>query len=139
MNSQQNKKGFTLIELLVVIGIIGILAAVVFVFLGAARAKGRDASRKGSLRQIQGMISIYADSNNGSYPENLSDLLPEFASKIPTDPKTGNIYPYASSDDGNYYELNATLELNHDGTADIDGGNQPFPIYEVGSNLELLP
>lgn len=130
--------GFTLIELLVVIGIIGIIAAVTFVFMGAARAKGRDAVRKEALRQIQNTIAVYAD-NEGIYPQALNELVPNYAAKIPTDPKTENIYLYAASSDGNFYELNANLELDHDNAAGIDGGNQPFPIYEVGSDLTLLP
>lgn len=133
-----SKKGFTLIELLVVIGIISIMAATVFVFLGAARAKGRDAARKGDLRTIQNIIAAYADSE-GVYPQTLRELVPQYTNKIPTDPQTGNIYSYAASEDGNYYEVNANLELDHDYAAGIDGGNQPFPIYEVGSDLTLLP
>lgn len=131
--------GFTLIELLVVISIIAILVVVSYVFYSAARAKGRDAARKAELRQIQNALVIYQDNNVGLYPEYLTDLVPEYLPAVPTDPKTGNPYLYASSADGNFYELNAILELNHDNAADIDGGNQPFPVYEIGNDLTLLP
>jgi len=62
-----NKHGFTLIELLVVITIIGLLATIVLVSLNSARAKARDAKRKGDLHQIELALTMYFDTY-GSYP-----------------------------------------------------------------------
>jgi len=58
-----NKKGFTLIELLVVIAIIGMLAGIVLVSMGSARAKARDARRQSDLRQISLAMEMCLDDN----------------------------------------------------------------------------
>ena len=68
MKLAEKKKGFTLIELLVVIAIIGILAGIVLVSLGSARAKSRDAARLPSLIQLRNALELYANDHNGQYP-----------------------------------------------------------------------
>jgi len=64
------RKAFTLIELLVVIAIIGILVGIVFVSMGGARQKGRDANRQSVIRQISTAMELcYQDPACGSGPE----------------------------------------------------------------------
>lgn len=54
-----NSKAFTLIELLVVIAIIGILAGVVIASLNSARDKGKVASIKSNLKNLQTAAILY--------------------------------------------------------------------------------
>ena len=62
----KSKKGFTLIELLVVIAIIGILAVLIIVALGRARASARNTARRGVLNSIAQAEAMYQD-KNGQY------------------------------------------------------------------------
>ncbi len=101
--------GFTLIELLVVIAILGFLATVGLASFRSSQIKGRDASRKHDLGQIQrGLEAYYND--KGGYPDaplpspgvEWQDTLPNgdpgtlYMKAIPADP-SGNDYLYESS------------------------------------------
>jgi len=133
------KKGFTLIELLVVVAIIGILAALVISYLGQARLKSRDSRRKSDLKTIYTSLTNYSDDNNGNYPANTAALVPNYMAAVPTDPQSGNAYPYAVSASSTEFEVNATLENQNDNDDNNDGGNA-VGTYEIGDDpgLDLL-
>ncbi len=57
-----------MVELLVVIAIIGVLATLLLLQLGGARAKGRDAKRIADTAQIRTAVEQYFDDNGGTYP-----------------------------------------------------------------------
>lgn len=59
---------FTLIELLVVIGIIAILAAMLFPVFGAAREKARSTRCVANLKQIGAAVEMYATDYDDHYP-----------------------------------------------------------------------
>ena len=99
---KNNSKGFTLVELLVVIAIIGILATLVLLQLGVARAKARDAKRIADISQIRTAEELYYDDNGGTYT--VGPLCPAAAGAA----CTANVTPnFVGNDLGSYISTTA--------------------------------
>ena len=125
MGRKDNKnKGFTLIELLVVIAIIGVLATLLLLQLGGARAKARDAKRVSDITQIRTALEQYFDDNSGTYPQlnlyttdPLSPYLGVGRMAATTDPLDQAQYGYSTA------PLSGTKALRYQVWAELESGN----------------
>jgi type IV pilus assembly protein PilA len=85
--------GLTLIELLVVIGIIAILASIIFVSTNTGRQKARDTKRISDIQAIILALDQYVEANT-VYPDAIANLHPQYLSSVPQDPISGAGYRY---------------------------------------------
>jgi len=115
-----------------VITIIALLASLILVGMGSARAKARDSRRIADLHNVQNALELYF-AKNGKYPTGITDwnsLVTTLTgagigvSQVPKDPlnNTTYYYRYGVDTNGTDYVLGAQLEqcdiaLN----SDIDG------------------
>ncbi len=148
-------RGFTLIELLVVIAIIGLLSTVIAAPITEARKKGRDVKKIADIRSIVTAIGIYADDHGGSYPAQISDLVPRYLPSTPTGAVSGTIgrdkYMYTSFVDSGPaktmgFHIGVKLEAGNQGLnddADCGGiqtalsGNPRPCIGDAGSGAAI--
>jgi type II secretion system protein G len=74
LEARRRDNGFTLIELLIVIVILGVLAAVVVLAVGAFDDRGEEAACKSDVKAVEVAVEAYR-AKNGSYPSGLSVLV----------------------------------------------------------------
>ncbi len=97
-NKNKANCGFTLLELLVVVAIIAILAALLLPTLAASKETAKRTQCLSNLRQIGVGMALFADAENGLYPESGGVIFWD-----ETDPITKKqswmqqIYPYLST------------------------------------------
>ncbi len=110
--------GFTLVELLVVIAIIGVLATLVLLQLGTARARARDTKRITDVNQMRTAVEQYYEDNNGTYPTSIDcagGKLATYLTKCPKDPLSAVDYGYGTKTVAGKitgYQIYARLEQN---------------------------
>lgn len=141
-------RGFTLIELIIVIGILSVLAAVLFSVINpfAQFQKANDGRRKSDLSQIQKALEQYYQ-DSGKYPSssdnyriigldfNLVDWgqsWQPYMNVLPKDPSSLKTYVYYSPNEANgqSYYLYASLDR---------GGNDPQTCYPNGAKCLNAP
>lgn len=68
IRSTRTHGGFTLVELLIVIGIVAVVAAILFPVFASSRERGRRTVCQSNLRQIALAMQQYVQDNSGVYP-----------------------------------------------------------------------
>jgi prepilin-type N-terminal cleavage/methylation domain-containing protein len=87
------RRGFTIVELIVVIGIVAVLAAILFPVFAQAREKAQQERCARNLYQVGMALQLYARDFDGKLPPRHNDLAPvepyvrdSAALRCPTDP-----------------------------------------------------
>ena len=106
---------------------LGILAAVVLIAINPSGQfkKARDTQRKSDVIAIQQALISYRIENE-YYPSTLTELIPDYMTKVPTDP-SGDQYFYEILSSGTDYEICFTPESEEGAISncvDSQGGHQ---------------
>lgn len=133
MASKFAPKGFTISELVVAITIIAIIATISFLSFSDYLTYSRDSRRVIDLQTISSSLEVQYKKNSGTYPRPADSVVVSFTGadgkaspfsylgfvkdtmklgfvSLPTDPTTGDPYPYGLVLNGKAFELAATLE-----------------------------
>ena len=97
---KNTERGFTLIEMLVVVAIVGLLAGMVVVGLGPARAKARDARRLTEVNSIRNWAEANYNSVDGYSLLNVAAINLQGPDGI----------PYEYDNQVSYFEVGTCLE-----------------------------
>jgi len=93
MQRTNNQKGFTLVELMVVVVIIGILIAIAVPIYRNIQTNAEENACKANIRTIEGVLEVYKADGHETYPDDLSDLAPDYIKAVPKCPG-GGTYNY---------------------------------------------
>lgn len=134
MKKNINKSAFTLIELMLAMVILSILSILLIGNFNTTMKRGRDASRKNDLSQLQKALEVYYEDNRG-YPtfDIVSNPIKKLCAtqacttgetvymvKVPSDPSTSYMYKYVPEPTpvgggvSSYYHLYSYLENDLD-------------------------
>jgi len=129
------KLKFTLIELLVVVAIIGILAALILLALGAAREKAKQANCKSYLKNIGTQVTAYYSEDGELLPDSWLSTTSaiEIDSGLLTCPVQQNAYmEHEDSQGGDQFTGSSETGLARD-VDDAHKNGSIFTVFQDGS------
>ena len=134
------RTGFTLVEMLVVIGIIAVLAAMIFPVFARAREKGRSTRCVANLKQIGMAWQMYADDHDGMPPwaidcadQHLPQIwshFPAFQAQIPYMPRHEDVLqPYMQSREIWHCPSDTGYDVLEDSGLPLDGSPTAYDAF----------
>lgn len=129
---RKNERGFTLLELLVTIAVLAILVAIAIPRWYEATERSRLSGCKQNLHSYATAIQVYSNFHDSRYPQDLTELPPDFLRVMAPCPSTGTDTYTAG------YEVNAertTYTLHCSGQNHISvnvPANEPYYTPDAG-------
>jgi type II secretory pathway pseudopilin PulG len=123
---------------MVMLIIIGLLLALFIPRLAMSRARATHSACVSNIRSIGASLQIYANDNEGDYPDNLQALIvgnPAPMDRIPTCPSDGSEYQAAYQ--VNHEEKRFTLAYNGVHHLQMDHIEKGYPQYYSTGQLDL--
>lgn len=118
---REGERGFTLIELLIVIVILGVLAAVVVLAVGAFNDRGQAAACKADFKAVETAVEAYR-AKNATYPTSISQLVPDY---LREEPSTEGCTIELASDGSGILEASGAYEETTGGGGSTTGPTTP--------------